>query len=107
MCVDPGHDAVHPVGEARPVAAYPSGHAIRATVYARLLAENFPEHREALLELGRQIGYGRVMAGAHFPIDVLAGQTLGEAYADTIAKQETFLEAVARIRRSASNEKSD
>jgi acid phosphatase (class A) len=101
------NDAAHPVGEARPVAAYPSGHAIRATVYARLLAEIFPEHREALLELGRQIGYGRVIAGAHFPIDVLAGQKLGEHYSDTIVKQKTFLEAVARIRRSASHEETD
>jgi hypothetical protein len=38
---------------------------------------------------------------------VLAGQKLGEAYSDTIAKQKTFLEAAARIRRSASREESD
>lgn len=98
------NDAIHPVGEVRPVASYPSGHAIRATVYARLLAEIFPEHRGALLELGRQIGYGRVIAGVHFPIDVLAGQKLGEAYANVIVKQPTFREAVARIRYSAAKD---
>lgn len=91
-------DAVHPVGDARPVAAYPSGHAIRATVYARLLAELFPEHAAALLELARQIGYGRVIGGVHYPMDVLAGQKLGEAYADVIVEQPAFRDAVERIR---------
>jgi acid phosphatase (class A) len=98
------NDAVHPVGDARPVASYPSGHAIRATIYARLLAEIFPEHREALEEFGRQIGYGRVIAGVHFPIDIVAGQKLGEAYADVIVKEAAFHAAVARIRHSDTKE---
>lgn len=92
------NEAVQPVGEARPVAAYPSGHAIRATVYARLLGEIFPDQKDALIELGQQIGYGRVIAGVHFPIDVIAGQKLGHAYADVIVKQAAFKEAVERIR---------
>jgi acid phosphatase (class A) len=94
------NEAVKPVGDARPVASYPSGHAIRATVYARLLAEIFPEHRDALLELGRQIGFGRVIAGVHFPIDVVAGQKLGDAYAEVIVNQAAFRNAVAQIRHS-------
>jgi len=92
------NEAVQPVGDARPVAAYPSGHAIRATVYARLLGEIFPDQKDALIELGQQIGYGRVIAGVHFPIDVIAGQKLGHAYADVIVKQAAFKEAVERIR---------
>ena len=92
------NDAVHPVGEARAVAAYPRGHSIRAVVYARLLGEIFPDHREALINLGMQIGYGRVIAGVHFPIDVIAGQQLGNAYADVILRQPSFTNAVTRIR---------
>ncbi len=92
------NEAVQPVGDARPVAAYPSGHAIRATVYARLLGEIFPDQKDALIELAQQIGYGRVIAGVHFPIDVIAGQKLGHAYADVIVKQAAFKEAVERIR---------
>lgn len=84
--------------EVRPVPAYPSGHTIRATVYARLLADIFPDHKEQLTELAQQIGYGRVIAGAHYPADVLAGQKLGNAYADVILEQPAFKEAVARIR---------
>jgi len=92
------NDAVKPVGEARPVASYPSGHAIRAIVYARLLAEVFPDKKEALIELATRIGYGRVIAGVHYPIDITSGQKLGHAYADVIVEQPAFKDAVRRIR---------
>jgi len=91
------NDQIHPVGDARPVASYPSGHAIRAVVYARVLAEIFPEHRDALMDLALQIGYGRAIAGVHFPSDIVAGQKLANAMADAIVAQEAFKEAVARI----------
>ena len=90
-------DEVHPVGEARPVAAYPSGHAIRATVYARLLSDIFPEHSAALMDLAKRIGYGRVTAGVHFPSDIVAGFAVGNAYADEIVTQPAFHQAVERI----------
>lgn len=92
------NDAVKPIGNPRPVGSYPSGHAIRGVVYGRLLGEIFPDKEPALIELARQIGYGRVIAGVHYPIDVLAGQKLGEAYAEVIAKQPAFVAAVARIK---------
>ncbi|WP_421724250.1 phosphatase PAP2 family protein [Bauldia sp.] len=95
-------DAVDPVGDARPVASYPSGHAIRAIVYARLLAEVFPDHRDALMDLAERVGYGRVVAGVHYPIDITAGQTLGHAYADVIVAQPAFRDAV--VAASASGE---
>ena len=91
-------DAIEPVTEPRPVASYPSGHATRAIVYARLLAEVFPEKRQVLLDLAYQIGYGRVLAGVHYPMDVLAGQALGTAYSDVIVGQSAFRQAVERIR---------
>jgi len=82
------NDAVKPVGEARPVASYPSGHAIRV----------FPDKKEALIELATRIGYGRVIAGVHYPIDIISGQKLGHAYADVIVEQSAFKDAVKRIR---------
>ena len=89
---------VKPATDARPVASYPSGHATRAMVYARILSEVFPDKKDALTELGLEIGYGRVIAGVHYPMDVLAGQKLGNAYADVIIKQDSFKEALTRIR---------
>ena len=90
-------DEVHPVGEARPVAAYPSGHAIRATIYARLLSDIFPEQSAALMDLAKRIGYGRVTAGVHFPSDIVAGFAVGNAYADEIVARPAFHQAVERI----------
>ncbi|MCR9213623.1 MAG: phosphatase PAP2 family protein [Proteobacteria bacterium] len=91
-------DQVQPVGEARPVASYPSGHTIRATVYARLLSEVFPEREPELRDFSNQIGYGRVVAGQHYPIDVNSGQVLGHAYADVIIQQPAFQSAITQIR---------
>ena len=85
---------VHPVMDARPVASYPSGHAIRATVTARLLAAMFPERQEELLELAVRISYGRVIAGVHYPMDVVAGMKLGNAYADVILEQPVYRASV-------------
>jgi acid phosphatase (class A) len=91
------NDAIKPVGEARPVASYPSGHAIRAIVYVRLLAEVFPDKKDALMDLAIRIGYGRVIAGVHYPDDIVSGQKLGQAYADVIVEQPAFKDAVKRI----------
>jgi acid phosphatase (class A) len=92
------NDAVHPAVEPRQVASYPSGHAIRSIVYARLLSAIFPQHGDALMKLAYQIGYGRVIAGVHYPGDVLAGQAAGNAYADAILAGAAFEMEVARIR---------
>ncbi|BDU78341.1 phosphatase PAP2 family protein [Mesoterricola sediminis] len=62
--------------------SYPSGHAALAGLYARILAELDPAHRDALLERGALIAHDRVLAGAHWPSDVEAGLKVGEAFAE-------------------------
>ena len=54
--------------------SYPSGHSTRGTVYAGVLAELCPEKKEAVLALGRQIGWDRVVLGKHFLTDIYAGR---------------------------------
>lgn len=92
--------AVEAVGDARAVASYPSGHSIRAIVYARLLAEVFPEKNDELMDLANRIGHGRVIAGVHYPMDVSSGQVLGHAYAEAILANPAFQEAIADIRKA-------
>ncbi len=48
--------------------------------------------------LAEQVGYGRVIAGVHYPIDVTAGQKLGNAFVDVIVEQPGFKAALARIK---------
>jgi acid phosphatase (class A) len=72
-------DASLTFGQPESSFSYPSGHSTVGTVEALVLAELFPEKREAILELGRQIGWDRVLTGYHFLTDVRAGRVLGQA----------------------------
>ncbi len=59
--------------------SYPSGHSTVGTLLALVLAELVPDRREAILAIGRRIGWDRVRTAKHFPSDVYAGRTLGQA----------------------------
>jgi acid phosphatase (class A) len=50
------------------------------------------------MELARQIGCVRVIGGVHFAMDLLAGQKLGQPYADVIVEQPAFTRAIERVR---------
>ena len=65
--------------EAKTSYSYPSGHSTRGTAFAFLLAELFPEKRDALLAKGRESGWLRIQGGVHYPEDVFAGRVLGQA----------------------------
>jgi len=65
--------------EGRTSYSYPSGHSTRGTVFAGVLAEIFPEQRDAIFVKGRQIGWYRVIGGVHYPADIYAGRVLGQA----------------------------
>jgi acid phosphatase (class A) len=78
--------------------SYPSSHGTRGVLYARVLAELVPARRDALLEVGRRLGYDRVLAGVHYPSDVLAGQRLGEALAEAMLATPAFRAEISELR---------
>jgi acid phosphatase (class A) len=94
-------DASLAFGEPEDSYSYPSGHSTVATVNALVLAELFPDRREAILALGRQIGWDRVLTGYHFLTDVRAGRVLGQAIVRELmaspAFQRDLTEAKAEI----------
>jgi acid phosphatase (class A) len=55
-----------------------------------VLAELFPEKREAILTIGRDIGWDRVLIGKHFPTDVYAGRVLGQAIVRELRANAAF-----------------
>lgn len=74
---------------------YPSSHSARGMVFAMILAELFPEKKEAILAVGRDIGWDRVRAGKHFPTDVEAGRLLAKAVFDELMKSAAFKQDLA------------
>lgn len=74
-----------------PTEAYPGGHAARGTLYALLLAELYPAHRDALMEQGLETGWLRVQGGMVTPLDVYAGRVLGRALALSLLSNPEFL----------------
>ena len=83
-------DRVKPCVDLEKSFSYPSGHATRGIVWATLLGEIFPEHREALMTLGRQFGTDRSLAGVHYPSDVVAAQKLGAEIAKRMLADPEF-----------------
>ncbi len=57
--------------------AFPSGHSTTAFVAAVLLAERFPRWRAACYTGAALVAMSRLVVGAHWPADILAGACLG------------------------------
>ena len=91
---------VSPSASREDTASFPSGHATRGALLAAVLAELAPPgRREALVRRGAQIGHDRVVAGVHYPSDVLAGQRLGDALARALLSDAEFRAALEDVRK--------
>ena len=86
------------LGEPEPSYGYPSGHSTRGTVQALLLAELFPEQKAPILEIGRNIGWDRVLTGKHFPTDIYAGRVLGQAIVRELLASPAFQHDLAEAK---------
>ena len=62
--------------------AYPSGHTVQPIVVAEYYAKLYPQHRAGLMKGAKICGYGRVLAGLHYPSDYDSGVKLGEELID-------------------------
>ena len=82
--------------------SYPSGHATRGTMYALILAELDPAHRDAILKRGREIGWDRVVAGLHHPSDIYAGRVLGKALAESLLADPKFKDELPALKKEFS-----
>ncbi len=92
--VDPSLDDGKPVGEF----SYPSGHSTGGMTYALVLAEIFPEKRDALIAIGRDIGWHRVVIAKHFPTDVFAGRVLAQAVVREMKANPGFQRDLAEVK---------
>jgi acid phosphatase (class A) len=89
---------LHPVVEKSVTTAYPSGHGYSASCIAALLTAVFPEHAADWEKQAARVRWSRVIGGAHYPSDVVAGKILGEAVAREMLKSPALQRALAEIR---------
>lgn len=92
---------VHPCIEVAHTGSYPSGHSSRAWMWAELLAQIFPEQRVELYARARAVMWGRVIGGAHFPSDTVAGERTGRALAAELLKNPAVRAALEKCRAEA------
>ncbi len=77
--------------------AYPSSHALLATVGACVLSKIFPRRAEELRAFGKHFGQLRVIAGVHHPSDVKAGQALGAQICERLLLESDFSRQLAAV----------
>ncbi len=82
-------------------ASYPSGHSTRGSVYAAVLAEVFPDKRDQILAIGREIGWDRVLIGKHYPTDIYAGRVLAKAIMRELMASPAFQHDLAEAKEEA------
>jgi acid phosphatase (class A) len=70
--------------------AYPSGHAMLATLYALVLADVFPALATQFKERADEIAQDRVLAGVHHPTDIAAGKKFGQIVYNEIIKSPRY-----------------
>jgi acid phosphatase (class A) len=78
--------------------SYPSGHATWAYMAAAVLTDMYPQRKEALMKRAGEFARHRITGGVHYPSDVDAGKTAGQALAAKLLGSAKFHadEAVAR-----------
>lgn len=79
--------------------SYPSGTALQAIVWAEILTEFFPEHREAIFARAHRVAWGRVIGGVHYPSDIVAGFRLVPIYFSAARSNAAFKAGLEDCRR--------
>ena len=77
--------------------SYPSGHSTRGTMYAYVLANLFPELKDKLIARAQQIGFNRIIVGAHYESDIVAGRITGKAIAEKLLADAAFQSRIERV----------
>lgn len=70
--------------------SYPSGHSTESMVLALVLADLFPEKRDAIIAEARSIGWHRVEIARHYPTDIYAGRVLAQAIVEQMKKSPDY-----------------
>ena len=70
-------------------ASYPSGHTIQAYVLALLLADQFPDEKDGLLDIAEMVAQSRIDRGVHFPSDLDFGREVAYLIVEEMLGEHT------------------
>ena len=82
-------------------ASYPSARSASSRVWALLLADIFPDRRAALHARADRTAELRLLGGAHFPSDILAGKQVGDRYYLQFSGNAGFQQALRKAMNEA------
>jgi len=85
-------------GKAEKSFSYPSGHSTESMVLALVLADLFPDRRDAIIAEARSIGWHRVEIARHYPTDIYAGRVLARAIVRQMKKSDKFQKDFAKAK---------
>jgi acid phosphatase (class A) len=77
--------------------SYPSGHSTESMVLALVLADLFPDKRDAIIAEARNIGWHRVEIARHYPTDIYAGRVLAQAIVREMKTNPDFQRDFAEV----------
>ncbi|HVU17935.1 MAG TPA: phosphatase PAP2 family protein [Candidatus Didemnitutus sp.] len=95
---------LQPVVERPANTSYPSGHSYDSAMYAVLLSHMFPEHEADWWKQAALVRWSRVIGGAHYPSDTVAGKILGEAVGKKLLESPALLKALEEARQEISEQ---
>ena len=78
--------------------SYPSGHGYASAVFAVLLTAALPDHAADWQKQAALVRWSRLVGGAHYPSDVIAGKILGEAVGREMLKSPKLQQALEEVR---------
>lgn len=84
--------------ELRNNGSYPSGHTVRAWIFAMVLVEINPDAADAILKYAYEWGQSRVIAGYHWQSDVDASKVIVSAGFARIHGEQAFLADMQKAR---------
>ncbi len=93
--------AVQPCVEIPKSNSYPSGHSLRAFVWAAVLGDIFPDQQAALEARAHRVAWGRILGGVHFPSDDAGGRIVAQAVVAALRKNPAYRAAVEQCRAEA------
>ena len=78
--------------------SYPSGHSTETMTLGLVLAEVFPEKRDAIVAHARLMGWHRVEIARHYATDIYAGRVLGQAIVRELKANPDFQRDLAEVK---------